>query len=172
MGQLFDADGNKVGGEFPVHSFGIGEQVYPSVTGLKAGGFFVTWMDNGELGGDANGYGIKGQLFDADGNKAGDEILINTVAAGDQMMPEVTELADGRIAVTWTKETNVDFDDTTGISVQILDTNPGFTLMGGPTNDTITGGSGNDFIYGKGGNDTIDGGAGVNTSTAETATTT
>jgi hypothetical protein len=59
-GRRYDASGGAVGGKFRVNTYTIGEQAYPSVTGLGDGGLVVTWHS---LDQDGSGYGICGQRY-------------------------------------------------------------------------------------------------------------
>src|SRR4051812_28418214 len=54
--QMFDAVGTKIGDEFLVNTTTQGDQFYPTITGLTAGGFVVTWQDDSHQGGDSSGY--------------------------------------------------------------------------------------------------------------------
>jgi hypothetical protein len=61
-GQLLDASGARVGGEFRINSDVAGDQRLPAVTALANGGFAVAW---------ASGTRIEGQSFAADGSISG-----------------------------------------------------------------------------------------------------
>jgi Ca2+-binding RTX toxin-like protein len=100
-GQIFDASGNRVGGEFLVNSVTTGQQGTSAVAALASGGFVVSWVDDSGQGGDANLSGIKAQIFNASGNKVGTEFLVNTVTDSAQQWPAVTSLASGGFVVTW-----------------------------------------------------------------------
>ncbi|MEX5580215.1 hypothetical protein [Pseudophaeobacter sp. A-200-2] len=97
-GQRYDADGAVIGPEFLVNTYTVGDQAIPSVTGLNAGGFVVTWHSAG-LDGDS--FGIGGQRYDAAGNAVGSEFLVNTYTNDIQALPSVTNLSGGGFVVTW-----------------------------------------------------------------------
>jgi hypothetical protein len=99
--QMFDASGAKVGNEFLVNTNWLGGQYSPTISGLTNGGFVVTWQDGSGQGGDASGTSIKAQMFDASGAKVGNEFLVNTTTAYDQVGPAITSLSDGRFVITW-----------------------------------------------------------------------
>ncbi|MBC7906082.1 MAG: DUF4347 domain-containing protein [Rhodospirillaceae bacterium] len=63
-GQLFDANGGKVGGEFLVNTVTESQQDMPEVTALPTGGFVVTWQSNppGQLF-------VSGQVYDNNGTR-------------------------------------------------------------------------------------------------------
>ena len=96
--QVFGADGEPAGSEFRVNSRTGGNQWVASLTPLSLGGFVVLWMDQG---GDGDGYGVSGQLFDPDGTSVGPEFRANVRAEGDQRIRSVTGLRDGRFVVAW-----------------------------------------------------------------------
>jgi hypothetical protein len=106
-GQRFDANGNKVNGEFQIARTSVFDlssrypdeykqlpydrssyklsaleyKFHPSLTGLNDGGFVVAWSD---------GYNSFGQRFDAQGNEVGDEFEMFTGEA-----PKIKALNDG-----------------------------------------------------------------------------
>jgi Ca2+-binding RTX toxin-like protein len=97
-GQLFEANGTPVGGEFLINTATSGGQSSSFVAGLAGGGFAVTWTD---AQGDGDGTGIKGQIFDSSGTKVGGEIQVNTSAAGSQSSSSVVGLPSGGFAAAW-----------------------------------------------------------------------
>ncbi len=99
--QMFDAAGGKVGGERLVNTTTAGNQSAPSITALTNGGFVVTWQDASAQGDDTSGTAIKAQVFDAHGDKAGAEFLVNTSTTNDQSNSSITALANGNFVVTW-----------------------------------------------------------------------
>jgi len=97
-GQRFDALGNKVGREFAISTYTSGSQMAPVISALVDGGFVVVFES---LGQDGSGYGVYGQRFERDGNRAGTEFRVNTVTTYDQNYPWVAPLADGGFIVVW-----------------------------------------------------------------------
>ncbi len=61
FGQMFNATGAKVGGEFQVNTDTTGNQAYSSVSLLSNGDFVVSWQDDSGL--DGSGLGIFSQIF-------------------------------------------------------------------------------------------------------------
>ncbi|MGH6780822.1 MAG: cadherin domain-containing protein, partial [Sphingomonadaceae bacterium] len=102
-GQMFSASGARIGGEFLVNTQSANTQREPFATGLPDGGFMVTWSTLDTMQ-DGSGSAIKAQVFDASGVKIGGELLVNTLAAGGQFLPDIATLADGRVVVTWTSD--------------------------------------------------------------------
>jgi Ca2+-binding RTX toxin-like protein len=145
--QIFDAAGNKIGGEILVNQTTAGNQGMPSVLALSSGGFVVSWTDDSQIGGDSDGFGIKAQAFDANGNKVGEEFLVNTSTSGDQTAPILVETAYGRFAIIWT-------DSIEGIKFQLF--SPG-EMVGTTGNDTYFVDDASDVVVegANGGNDTI-----------------
>ena len=78
-----------------------------TVESLEDGSFFVAWRSVGQ---DGEGREIYGRHFDATGNALTDEILINTTTEGSQFDPEITQLADGDLLITWTSGQDGDND--------------------------------------------------------------
>jgi len=94
VGQLFDAGGNKVGGEFVVNVPDVVYQSRPDVASLSSGGFVVTWSDS-------NGSDVRAQVYDVAGNKIGGTITVNTTLVEFQYDQRVIGLANGGFVVTW-----------------------------------------------------------------------
>ncbi|HET9640000.1 MAG TPA: hypothetical protein VFP12_12420, partial [Allosphingosinicella sp.] len=121
-GQRFDADGNKVGGEFLVNTTIAGGQVVATIAALPSGRFVVTWSDPSATGGDTSSFAVRGQMFEADGTPVGSEFLINTVTSGNQSTQQVTALAGGGFAVSWSDASAVGNDTSGfGIKAQLFD---------------------------------------------------
>jgi len=101
FGQRYNATGNKVGGEFLINSHTLDTQQNSNVTGLKNGGFVVTWQSFSQ---DGSSYGIYGQRYHTDGTTDGGEFQVNTTTANQQIGSHVASLADGGFVVTWTSD--------------------------------------------------------------------
>ncbi len=99
IGQVYDAGGAPVGGDFQINTETSGRQGFPSLAPLEGGGFVVTWASFGQ---DTDGStGIYGQRFDASGDPVGDEFQINTFIPNVQTQPSVAALQGGGFVVTW-----------------------------------------------------------------------
>ncbi|HEX8126580.1 MAG TPA: cadherin domain-containing protein [Allosphingosinicella sp.] len=99
-GQLYGADGVKVGGQF-VANGSIANDTLGKVAALPGGGFVVTWMTY-----DSDSLGIRAQIFNASGAKVGSDFAVNSISEGVQMDPDVATLADGTILITWYDKIN------------------------------------------------------------------
>jgi VCBS repeat-containing protein len=106
--RLFSASGTPLTAELTANGGAAGSQGAPCVAALAGGGYAVAWMDGG---GDGDGYGIYARLFEADGDPAGAEFRVNTLAAGDQMFPSIAALPDGGFVVSWADGAGPDADD-------------------------------------------------------------
>lgn len=95
----FRADGTADGGETLVNSTTANEQFNPAVAMGAVGGFVVTWQDQG--GADGSASGIFARLYDAGGDAATGEFLVNTSTAGQQNMPAAAMDAHGNFVVVW-----------------------------------------------------------------------
>ena len=116
-GQLYDSSGSRIGTEFLINTETASYQGYPSITGLKDGGFVVTWQSYYQ---DGEGYGIYGQKYDSSGNVAGSEFQVSTFTPNRQAQAQVTTLSDGGLVVTW--NSFAQDGDGYGIYAQIFDT--------------------------------------------------
>jgi Ca2+-binding RTX toxin-like protein len=94
-GQRYDASGEKIGAEF-VLAIG-GNQHHEAVAGFSNGTFVVVWQGPG-----ASGHGIYAQRYDANGTPQGSPLLISGTT-GNDFDANVTALAGGKFAVSWTK---------------------------------------------------------------------
>lgn len=119
--QVFDAGGDKVGGETLVNTQTRGSQSVPVLAGLANGDFAVVWQDSSGTQGDASGTSIKLQLFDHEGAAKGGELLVNTATEGNQTLPAVAALTGGGLVVAW-EDRSGGLNDTDGscIAAQII----------------------------------------------------
>lgn len=101
--QVFNASGKKIGSQLQ-----IGRNYYlifPVIDALSDGGFVVCWNSADQ---DWSNYKFWGQLFDASGNKRGDEFEVNDALAGPPS--SVLKLATGRFVVCWWHLNQFDVD--------------------------------------------------------------
>ena len=90
--QLFDASGAKLGPETQVNVYTPYHQFLQDYTLLSDGGWAVTWS------GSENGIGLR--LFNEDGTARTSEIHLSSQMSYASTS-KVTELADGRLVLTW-----------------------------------------------------------------------
>lgn len=107
-GQLFSAEGVKLGDEFLATP--DGEHYEPSVAALPDGGFVVVWRSLQPVDEDDSEVLIQGQVFDQSGAKSGEVFVATGPLDGSVNRPGVSVLADGGFVVTWDefKQTGVD----------------------------------------------------------------
>jgi ELWxxDGT repeat protein len=117
--QMFDAAGNETGGEILVSSDTAGGQSWPSVTALANGGFVVSFDDGSGALGELN-HSVVAQVFDASGNKVGDEFVVSAANADWQGLSTLTGLANGDFVATWEDEAA---DGSYSIEGQVFDQN-------------------------------------------------
>jgi Ca2+-binding RTX toxin-like protein len=96
--RLYSATGMAQGDDFVVNSTLANSHSHPSITALTDGRFVVTWYS---YEGAATGTDIRARLYSATGVAQGDDFVINSTTAKDQVASSVTALADGRFIVTW-----------------------------------------------------------------------
>jgi hypothetical protein len=119
---VFDANGSRIGSDFLVNTFTSSSQTNPSVTALAGGGFVVVWEDLGGAPGDASGTGVRAQLFNASGAKAGSEFLVNSSTEGAQWRASVAAQGSGFV-VAWEDASGTLGDSGSAIHVQRFDAN-------------------------------------------------
>jgi hypothetical protein len=100
-GQIFNADGSNAGPEFAVKTDVNSIAYEPAIAALSDGRFVATWADLTQTPDDPSDGAVRGQIFNADGSKSGDEFLVNTTTLGTQKSPVVADLAEGRFVVVW-----------------------------------------------------------------------
>jgi hypothetical protein len=99
--QIFDATSTKIGSEFLVNTQTDDNQNAGGTMPLANGGFVVTWEDHSSRFGDGSSLSIKAQAFDANGEKLGNEFLVNTNTASTQFAPAIANLANGDFIIAW-----------------------------------------------------------------------
>lgn len=96
--QAFSANGQPAGVEIQVNSAIDNGQFEQQIVPLHGGGWVVVWQSYGQ---DLSGNGVYLQIFDAEGNAAGDETRVNETVANSQISPQIVALAGGGWVVTW-----------------------------------------------------------------------
>src|SRR5260221_6817040 len=157
-GQVYNAVGQSVSGQFLINTAVLNIQHRASVTGLSDGTFVVTW-DTYATG----DYNISGQHFDAFGNTIGVEFTVNTLTAGAQTLSSVTADAAGGFMVSWQSDDGTIRSRAFADATIIDGTMGNDTLTGDGNANVIYGYLGNDSLTGGGGDDTLVGGTGVDT---------
>ena len=72
----------------------------PAIVSLEQGGFLVTYND--EMSDkDGSGSSVFARRFDSDGEKVGDEFLVNSTTPGNQEAASATALGTGGFAIGW-----------------------------------------------------------------------
>ncbi len=119
FGQLFDANGQKIGFEFPIDNVSAGNQIVPRVTGLSDGGFIVVWEGAG-IGTDifAQRFNAAGNFLTMNGNVSpgASAFVLNQYKAGMQVDVDIVATADGFVA-SWA---SIDPAITNGVDLGIV----------------------------------------------------
>ena len=100
-GQVFDASGMRVGGEFLANTTTNAGQSDSTITALAGGNFIISWVDSSATAPDAKGTGVRAQMFAANGTKIASEFLVNTTIPNSQLAPAITGLSSGGFVATW-----------------------------------------------------------------------
>jgi VCBS repeat-containing protein len=116
--QRFNSNDEKVGGEVQVNTRTGSHQFDSEITTLKDDGFVVTWTSFGQ---DGDRYGVYAQRYNKNGEKEGEETLVNTYTGGYQSEPTIGALNDGGYIIAW-ESSWIDGDDD-GIFTQRYDAN-------------------------------------------------
>jgi len=127
--QRYDLNNTVIGNETLVNSYTTDIQDDSSITGLKNGGYVVSWTSEGQ---DTDGSGIYIQRFDANGATAGNEILVNSTTKRNQSHSSITALGNGGFIVVWQSQEK-NYSDRYDIYAQRYDANG--NRVGGMTND-------------------------------------
>lgn len=168
--RVYTDDGAPVGSGFQVNGITFSGQTAHSLAALADGGFVATWTQFDTID---NEWEIWGRLFDATGaarNAAfdGGNFRIDTNNNISAVNPEVTGLADGGFAVSWTTQTSTIIGGKLDTDIALrsyaapsdapLIADLDLTGSSGP--DRLDGGLGDDTIRGLDGADTLLGGDG------------
>lgn len=171
--QMFDATGAKTGAELLISSSADASMSNVEVAVLSNGSYAMIWNENSL---DSKGYGVKGQIYTAAGEKLGNAFTLGDEDRGSQFSSaDIAALANGSFVATWTTHNfQTNGDDVVGTIIRpgamlngtarsdtIVGTDGNDTIRSGDGNDKVNGGRGDDVIYGGAGNDKLDGGAGA-----------
>ncbi|RZT11247.1 Hemolysin-type calcium-binding repeat-containing protein [Duganella sp. CF402] len=101
--RVFTGDGVARTEDILVNSSTAGDQRAPTAVALQDGTFVVMWDSTPETSPYPNAglIDIKMQHFDADGNKMGGEVTVNTTTAFQQRFPSAIATADGGFFAVW-----------------------------------------------------------------------
>jgi len=87
-----------IGNEFLVNTFTTNTQTNPDVAIDDNGNFVITWDSWYQ---DGSNKGVYAQLFDPNGNKVGNEFLVNTTTVNSQQKPVIKKFANGNFIIVW-----------------------------------------------------------------------
>ena len=117
IGQLFGADGAKIGDEFQVNTHTEGYwRVNPRAAAFSNGEFIAIWESYEQ---DGDGYGVYGQRFSSSGDRVGSEFLVNTTTNRSQENPSVATFSNNGFIIVW-QTWGID-DEWEGIAAQLFD---------------------------------------------------
>jgi len=92
-----DASGTPIGSEFQVNSESNQSQVASSVT-ESGNGFVVAWQSWNQ---DQEGWAVVGRQISGDGQLSGEEFMINTTQAGNQIEVELDTSGTDQLVAIW-----------------------------------------------------------------------
>jgi hypothetical protein len=102
----------KSGDEIVVNTTTESHQYAPALAAFANGHFVATWTDLSETGGDTSSEAVRAQLFNADGSKLGNGLLVNSATVDSQDQPAITVLSDGRFVEVWSNSYDAGSDGT------------------------------------------------------------
>jgi Ca2+-binding RTX toxin-like protein len=129
IGQIFDAQGGKIGGEFLVNIPDNTYNDYPAVAVLEDQTFVVAWQRPSYFTNNFgqtvnNGYGITAQVFSSTGTKIGGQFWIDDTNANRYSGPSIEALGNGGYIITWYDEkVGINDPDQTGLKGRIFGPN-------------------------------------------------
>jgi hypothetical protein len=94
--RIYKPDGGTVGQIFQVNSTTQGSQTNSFAVSLSFGGFAIVWQSQ-----STPTFNIILQIFDENGNKLGQERMINTNTSYNMSTPVITELSNESLLVSW-----------------------------------------------------------------------
>lgn len=97
----------RLGADSIVNTTTSGGQIVPQMAGLADGGYVVLWRSDTP----SSGQDIFGRIFKADGTASGDDFVVNSITASNQVISTVAALPDGGFIALW-----VSFDTGDGSS--------------------------------------------------------
>src|SRR5262245_61628354 len=102
-GQMFNADGSKMGAEFVLSGAAqtLGVQQDPTVITLNDGRFVAEWESFNHQSGDPSGSCIDARIYNSDRTPATNEFLVNTHTDFWQTRASMAPLDTGGFIVTW-----------------------------------------------------------------------
>ena len=173
--RIYDQNGFATTPEFQVNTTNFDGDRNTSATTLADGTVMVTWAADidpgaGVLNEDCE---IYGQKVGTDGSLIGNEIVINTNQANNQLQPDIAALTNGGFAVVWETTTDVQGGDAiikiggrvfgpNAVGLRELTAGSGSDVVFGTEQaDDIDTLGGNDVINALGGDDVIRGGTGA-----------
>lgn len=99
----YDPDGGIKFNDITVNSISKGQQFVPKVSIADNGDFVVVWQDDK----DKNGYyQILARGFHANGTQKFSDRTINSVAKGQQLLPDIAMASNGDFVVVWEDDKN------------------------------------------------------------------
>jgi hypothetical protein len=98
FGRRFASSGQRLGAEFQVNSFSVGDQSLPAIATAGNGGFAVVWQTPERDGSDQ---GVFGRRFLSSGQPSGSDFQVNTITGGGQSYAAIAADATGRFVAVW-----------------------------------------------------------------------
>ena len=90
--------------EIPVNSYTQDTQITPDISVQSDGQFAVVWSS---MDADGSGWGVFVRYFDSSGGYASTDTVVNETVVGQQLLPAISAMPDGRYFVVWMDNYNI-----------------------------------------------------------------
>ena len=119
--QRFDASVAKQGSTIAVNAGHSGTQVRPVIVAFTDNTFAIVYDDSGADAIGGTGTGVLLQLFNSDGTKNGNEVLVNTYTTSSQYHTTIDRFSDNSFVVAWDSYGQIDSDSRHEVYFQRFD---------------------------------------------------
>lgn len=144
--QIFEPDGNRLYFEILVNTTVSGDQQTPDIAVSSGGTILVVWADGSSAGPDTSGYGIRGRLFNDDGDPLVNsqtqdtaDFQVNQVYPNVQRDPAASSDGGDGFVVIWADASGTLDPSGFGIAGTLLDSTGGFLSTDFLVNSTTAG---------------------------------
>jgi hypothetical protein len=117
----FSGNGNSASTEITVAAQTVNLRAQPVMATRQDGAIGIAWQDCGARGDATDSCGIRFRLLHPSGMPAGDDLIVNTTTAGDQLAPSIAALGGDAFVVGWTDNSHLPPDtDGSGVRARVI----------------------------------------------------
>lgn len=129
FGQRYDANANRIGGEFRVNTLTTGAQQLADVAMMDDGSFVAVWNHDNRENDPASQPTVYARQFRADGSAYGPETVVNTLPNSKAFYPKIGLDLAGNYLVGWQHVDNATGDVNVMAQRYVMDTLPAITPL-------------------------------------------